>query len=301
MKGQSWTKKISTLLLVTLLVVITGCQALGGFDVNKALVEAVVAQSMEGEGEFSLNLVIDEKASISPEQLAMLKLFENTKVNFDSIKMENNTRMSVKGSILIAKYDIPFEASVNEEQFVLKIDGGKKPIVIGTKVDSSSEETVPAFFTELQTKLSDGELNRSITSYFIKQLPNPSKFNVETVSEIINGETVSLHKLHSEITGKELLPLVKAFVKNVLKDDQALKELVGQLYDALYPLIAAELDKAVAAIPDESMDMYADEHEASDFENDEYYDEHEASDFENDEYYDENEDYDYEDYDYYEE
>ncbi|MDF2650753.1 MAG: copper amine oxidase N-terminal protein [Paenibacillus sp.] len=262
MNRQNWKKKISRLWFVALLVAIIGCQAVGGFDVNKALVESVVAKSMEGEGEFSLNLVVDEKTSVTPEKLAMLRLFEDTKVKFNSIKIENSTRLSVKGSVLIAKYNIPFEAALTAEQLVLKMDGGKKPIVFDLKGDSSSDSMTP-FFTELQTKMSDVELTRSIVSYFIKQLPNPSKLNVETVSDLIHGETVSLHKLHSEITGRELLPITKAFVKNVLKDDQALKELIGQLYDALYPLIGAELDKAIASIPDDDEDYEVDEEDKS--------------------------------------
>ena len=84
-------------------------------------------------------------------------------------------------------------------------------------------------------------------SYLFKQLPNPNKLNVDNVVETINGEKVSLHKLHGEITGKELLPLAKAFIKNMMKDDQSLKELIGQLYDALYPMISAEWEKALAA------------------------------------------------------
>lgn len=237
-------------MFVALLVVLASCQAVGGFDVNKALVEAVVAKSMEGKGEFALHLEMDEKAQMAPEQRAMLKVFEKMTVSLESIKMESSARMSVKGTASIASYTIPFEAGVTEEQIVLKVDGGKKPIVFNLKDPSASTEMEP-FLTELQKKLSDGELSRGIMSYFIKQLPNPSKINVENVSELIHGETVPLHKLHSEITGKELLPLVKAFVKNVLKDDESLKELIGQLYDALYPIIAAELEKAIKSVPEE--------------------------------------------------
>ncbi|WP_171681415.1 copper amine oxidase N-terminal domain-containing protein [Paenibacillus planticolens] len=229
-----------------MVIFVSGCKSIGDFDVNKALTEAVIAKSMEGTGEFSLNLIRDEKAQVPAEEQAMLKLFETTKFKFDSIKMESSTRVSIKGLASIRTYSIPFQASVSEEQIVLQIDGGKKPIVFQLQ-DEASNASMKAFVTELQSKLKDGKLSNSMMSYLIKQLPNPSKLNVDNVVETINGEKVSLHKLHGEITGKELLPLAKSFIKNMMKDDQALKELIGQLYDALYPMISAEWEKALAA------------------------------------------------------
>ncbi|WP_127584195.1 copper amine oxidase N-terminal domain-containing protein [Paenibacillus koleovorans] len=257
MKRKSWRwKKLAAILSVVLVVVITSCQAISGFDVNKALVEAMVAKSMEGKGEYTLSLVLDEKAQIDPSRLAMLKLFETVKVKLDSIKMESTAKLSMKGSALIAKYNIPFEAALNEEQMVLKIEGAKKPLVFDlaeAKGDAAAAQEMPPFYTELQKKLSDGELTSSMMAYLVKQLPNPSKLSVDNVIETINGESVSLHKLHGEITGKELIPLAKAFVKNALKDDESLKELIGQLYDALYPLLSAELEKAITAPKEEEL------------------------------------------------
>ena len=199
----------------------------------------------------------DEKAQVSPEEQAILKLFETTKFKFDSIKMESSTRVFIQGLASISTYSIPFQASVSEEQIVLQIDGGKKPIVFQLQ-DEASNASMTAFLTELQTKLNDGELSNSVMSYLFKQLPNPNKLNVDNVVETINGEKVSLHKLHGEITGKELLPLAKAFIKNMMKDDQSLKELIGQLYDALYPMISAEWEKALAADSSEKVNFSKD-------------------------------------------
>lgn len=51
-------------------------------------------------------------------------------------------------------------------------------------------------------------------------------------------------KLHTEVTGDELPALLKGFLKSISKDTEGFTELVGGLYDYLYPVIKAMDDES---------------------------------------------------------
>jgi hypothetical protein len=68
-------------------------------------------------------------------------------------------------------------------------------------------------------------------------LSNPKNISVTPVQESVNGESLSLSKLHVEISGEELLAMVKPFLTSVAQDEQGLKDLIGDLYDVFYPIM----------------------------------------------------------------
>ncbi|RAV10132.1 copper amine oxidase N-terminal domain-containing protein [Paenibacillus contaminans] len=243
---RTFVRKTGALFLAAL-IVLSGCQAIGGLDLNKALSETFVPKAMEGSVSLVLDLDIDESQA-APEQLPILKLLDNVEFRFDTLKVESAERMSAAGALVVAKRNIPFTLFGDKDKVVFQVDGAKKPIVIDSATLNGQADAVEmntnGFVAEMLKKLSAPDLSRSIVSYLIKQLPNPSKVSVTNVSEPVHGETVSMFKLHGEVDGTQLLPLAKQFLLNMMKDDQALKELIGQVYDALQPIVAAELEKA---------------------------------------------------------
>lgn len=80
------------------------------------------------------------------------------------------------------------------------------------------------------------ELSPKVLTFVMKHLSNPKNISVTPVQEAVNGETLSLNKLHMEIKGEELLAMVKPFLTSISKDEQGLKQLIGDLYDVLYPV-----------------------------------------------------------------
>ena len=80
------------------------------------------------------------------------------------------------------------------------------------------------------------ELSPKVVTFVMKHLSNPKNISVAPVQEVVNGETLSLNKLHMEINGEELLAMVKPFLTSISKDEQGLKQLIGDLYDVLYPV-----------------------------------------------------------------
>lgn len=246
MKVRKIALRAGALLLAAILV-LTGCQALGGLDINRALSETFVPKAMEGKVSLALDLVVDEKTA-DPNELAMLKLLQSVKLDLETLKVENAERMSAAGTLAIAKRNIPFRFYLDGQKLTFQVEGAKKPIVFDMAAaageSGAAAQAGNGVIGELQKKLSDPALSRSIVSYLIKQLPNPAKISVSNVDASVHGESLSLFKLSGEVNGTELLPLAKRFPLNMMKDDQATKELIGQVYDALQPIVADELEKA---------------------------------------------------------
>ncbi|MEK3725096.1 copper amine oxidase N-terminal domain-containing protein [Paenibacillus sp. FSL H8-0034] len=231
-------------LLIALPLVLNGCQAVGGLDVNKAIFEASTAQSLEGKSTIIFDLVPGDQAQAraSSKEQTVMKLLEHIEIHHDAIQMDSAQNVSSTGYINIANHKIAFQTYMTKEQVIIALEGGKKPIVIDL-TSPSSGALPPVLVKQLEEKLQSEPFMNSLSSFLIKQLPNPGKLNVDNVREVVNGETLSLNKIHGEISGKELIPLAKTFVTNLMQDDKALKQLIGELYDLLYPLLSPQLDQ----------------------------------------------------------
>ena len=73
----------------------------------------------------------------------------------------------------------------------------------------------------------------------LKHFPNPSTIAVKSAQEKVNGESLNLTHLHMELTGEEILNMVKPFAESLLKDEAGLKQVIGDAYDAIYPMITS--------------------------------------------------------------
>lgn len=257
MKKRGW-KKIISLVLVIGLVTLVGCQALGNLDLNKSLVNAMLAKSQMSKQAISLDIKLDEKSinSMGEEATTVLKLLSHLKLNLDQVKQESFEKMSVQGSIDILSRHIAFQATVSPTLLVLKIEGAKKPLVLdlaGKAIDGESllslgiEKDILEQFTNKLTN--DVNLHKAILGYFVNGMPNPEGITLDNVTESVYGESLALNHVQAKVDGSQVIPLVKKFVVNLLQDDKGLRDLVTQFYDVVQPVLISlfdDMDKKAA-------------------------------------------------------
>jgi hypothetical protein len=256
MKKRGW-KKIISYTLVIALVALVGCQALGGLDLNKSLVDALLAKTQMSKQSITLDLKLNESnAKWSDEESTVLKLLSHLKLNLEQVKQESFEKMSVKGNLEVLSRTIPFEAFVSPTLLVLKLEGAKKPLILDLALkagDSQSllslgiEKDIIEQFTSKLTN--DVNLHKVILDYFVNGMPNPEGITLDNVTEAVYGESLSLNHVQAKVDGSQIIPLVKKFVVNLLQDDKGLRELVTQFYDVVQPVLIAlfdEMDKKAA-------------------------------------------------------
>jgi hypothetical protein len=259
------------LALIGAVIMTAGCQAIGGVDLNKAMLGLFQAQSLEGSGTLTLELLQDGGGTVASgdaaEQADFLKAMSPMKLHLEHMKIEGRNRWSVQGNLEIPKGAIPFEASLTPEELVLKPAGAVKPFVLKLNELGSAglAQGLPAVtpkqeqvLKELQNKLSSPEFMKPVYSYFINGLPNPKNTSLSHVTETINGESVSMVKAGTELSGEELVPWLKKVLVRLMQDDQGLKEVVGLFYDAFKPVFEAGI-----GMPDQAMGMGSDPAPAS--------------------------------------
>lgn len=222
--------------LVLLMVVLTGCQAVGGVDVGKAMANGANIKS--GESRQSMNISIEPATEFATEKdLEMIKLINSISLDIDQAKMKDANTASIKGTLSMEEKKLPFLLSMNESQMVIDLDGAQKPLYISLDTLNGAQ-ALPMMDTKALEKQLE-ELSPKLFSFVLKHLSNPKNISVTPVQESVNGESLSLSKLHMEISGEEMLAMVKPFLTSIAKDEQGLKELIGDLYDVFYPVFEA--------------------------------------------------------------
>lgn len=234
--------------LVGVFLLLAGCQPVGGVDINKVMTNSANVTSSQSKQTMTIELTRDLAAVLSPEEQKMLDLFGTVKLNLTEVKMQDVQTVSVKGDFEYKNGLIPFTLTTDNQQFVIQIEGAKKPIVIGNSAalqdtEGLSEELV-AQLEQLQSKAV--EVAPSLVSFFVTHMPNPSKISVDNATETVNGESLALKKIHAEVNGSELPQLVKGFLTGILEDEAGLKEFIGQLYDLYVPIIKAAIKEESA-------------------------------------------------------
>ncbi len=232
-------KKIKTkwlaLPLVLLLVVLAGCQAVAGFDINKALLQSVTPVSSESSQTMSVE-VVPAAGTISAEDKKVIDLINSFSLKVDSAKTQDASTASLKGTVGFDGKNLPFQLSIDEKGLAIEVEGAKQPIYISLDSAAAGLPDMVAYTEQTQ------QMSVRATEFFLKHLPNPSKISVKQVSDKINGESVNLTNLQVEVKGDELLGLVKPFLTSAVKDEQGIKDLIGTFYDVFYPLMSYETD-----------------------------------------------------------
>ncbi|WP_062836657.1 copper amine oxidase N-terminal domain-containing protein [Paenibacillus amylolyticus] len=222
--------------LVLLMVVLTGCQAVGGVDVGKAMANGASIKS--GESRQSMNIKIEPATELATEKdLEMIELINSISLDIDQAKMKDAKTASIKGTFSMEGTKLPFHLSMNESQLVIDLDGAQKPLYISLDTFQDAQALPMVDMKALEKQLE--EISPKLFSFVLKHLSNPKNISVTPVQESVNGEALSLSKLHLEVSGEEMLAMVKPFLTSISKDEQGLKELIGDLYDVFYPVLEA--------------------------------------------------------------
>ncbi len=239
-------KPLFVTFIIVLLTALVGCQAVGGLNINKALISNLDILSSEGKASLSIELMLDEEAAdeSGTEDLNLMKLFNKSSLNLFNMKMQDVSTLSADGEFVFTKGKIPFSFSLTSEELVIQLEGAEKPVVISLSdslEDVGSEEELQGIQEELTAQ--SRAIMKSVGTYLINNLPNSGKISVESIDKTINGETINLHKIHSEIYGSEIVGLVKKLLVSLREDEAGLKEMLSQLYDILMPIIQPILEE----------------------------------------------------------
>ncbi|WNS45716.1 copper amine oxidase N-terminal domain-containing protein [Paenibacillus sp. MMS20-IR301] len=219
---------------LAILLILAGCQTVGGFDVNKALLGDLDVKSSESSTTLSLNAV--PAAGISAEDQEIVDLINSFSLTLGSVKLQDNGNVSASGIVGYKQMQIPFSFFMDSANIVFTAEGAKQPFYYPI----SGYDPVLGLEGFDQTKVT--ELSKLVTQFVVKNLPNPEAITVASVTESVYGQQVGLTKLHTEISGQELPGLLKTFLKAVSKDTEGFTALISGLYDYLYPLIEASGD-----------------------------------------------------------
>ncbi|WP_338589354.1 copper amine oxidase N-terminal domain-containing protein [Paenibacillus sp. Y5S-9] len=209
---------------------------MGGVDVGKAMANGASIKS--GESRQSMNINIEPAKEFATEKdLEMIELINSISLDIDQAKMKDAKTASIKGTLSMEGTKLPFHLSMNESQLVIDLDGAQKPLYISldTLQDAQALPMVDTKALEKQLE----EISPKLFSFVLKHLSNPKNISVTPVQESVNGEALSLSKLHLEVSGEEMLAMVKPFLTSISKDEQGLKDLIGDLYDVFYPVLEA--------------------------------------------------------------
>ncbi|MCM3128583.1 copper amine oxidase N-terminal domain-containing protein [Paenibacillus provencensis] len=215
-----------------MLVVLTGCQSVGGFDVNSAILGSKDKLYQPMESRETLELEVTPSANATAEDKEMIDLLNSISVHIDSAKTEDMDNASVTGSVYYLDNEIPFLFSMDKAGFALDIEGAEKPVYF-----SLGEETETPEMTEYYEQVED--VTWQLASFLVKHLPNPDTISVAKAQETVNGERLDLTHLHVEISGTEMVELIRPFLASVAEDEEGLKQLIGNLYDAISVMFVA--------------------------------------------------------------
>lgn len=212
-----------------LLLVLAGCQSVGGLDINKVLTGGLDVKSSESNMTFSLNA--EPAEGISAEDKEIVDLINSFSLSVSNAKQQDNGNISVIGTIGYKKLSIPFTLFMDKETLVFNVEGAKQSFYY--PIQGNEEILGTVGFDSAKYK----GLSALLTKFMVKNLPNPGVINITPVSETVYGQQMNLTKLHTEVTGDELPALLKGFLKSISKDSEGFTAFISGLYDYLYPVI----------------------------------------------------------------
>ncbi|MBN3525773.1 copper amine oxidase N-terminal domain-containing protein [Paenibacillus apiarius] len=218
--------------LAAMLVVVAGCQSIGGLDVAKVLKQQLDVTSAESKSTVSLKLDLADHAKLSDENKQVIQWLNDAQITIDA-KAQDSTHVSMEGKLKAAGQEVPFKLGMQDTQVALWVEGAKSPLLIGNQGLAAGIVALPTDETTKQAR----SFMKSTVDLFVKHAPNPKKADVSSVNEQIAGESLPLKKLHMEFTGEELIPWIKETLQSVLKDEEGLKawfQEMGKLYGPIF-------------------------------------------------------------------
>lgn len=210
--------------LVLLLVMLTGCQAVGGFDVNQGLLGTLKVKPQQSSSTISLH--VEPTGNASAEEREIIDAINSVSVSVYDAKVQSEDVVSAKGAVHYRGISLPVTMSLDRAGMMFTLEGAKKPFYI----DLNQEEAL-AGFDQSAYRDKIRELVLKAFGLFIKHAPNPHNISVANVTENVYGEKVALTKLSVQLTGTELVQLVKPMLASLAQDEEGLKGLIGQGLD----------------------------------------------------------------------
>lgn len=247
MKVWNWSRKsIGAALLAIVLIVLAGCQAVGGLDFNTMLKNTLKVISYEGSETIEIKLtpsVQDSDTALDEETAKLLELFTHFKLQLDNVKIADEQTMSMDGSLDFSGKRIGFSLKMDEKLMAVEIEGASKPFLFDLEEvseDGEADEEASGGDSLLEAGNQMAEL---VGGFAIDNLPNPTNLTVAPAQESVGGETVSGFKVHAELNGNEMWSWIKSYIDALTSDEEGLREMLGGLMDLLYS--QSELAEAV--------------------------------------------------------
>jgi hypothetical protein len=230
-------------LAVCLLILLSGCQMIGGLDVSKALTQSVNASSYEGEHLITVEFQNDGAAKPISIGKSDWTALNKAKLVLTHWKKQNKDLSSFDGKLILENgSEIGLRGWLTSGQILLQVEGAKAPVVfdIGDGLDSLISGFTGGNLLSgipLGKSIQDSTLTDSLLAFLIQHTPNPKRTSVRSVTEQINGETLQLQSIHMKLDGSEFNSLISKLIESVLSDEQGLRMLVGQIVKGVFPSI----------------------------------------------------------------
>ncbi|KIL41253.1 hypothetical protein SD70_08350 [Gordoniibacillus kamchatkensis] len=255
--GLRWKRTVCAALFSASLALMSGCQAVGGVDLGKALEQQMSLTSAEANETISIEFIPGQGAYHSQEDEAIARLFDKAQLKNVHMLMQDASHISVEGEFVSSSVSIPFQVNADGDNLIIQLAGAKKPIVIGDVRRPAFPSTAGFFRDQLQQHTDKvRQLQSVLTRFFVRNAPNPAHASVSQVTDSVHGGgTMSMDKVELEIKGSELKGLLQSFLKAIAADDDGLKELIGQVYDIVVPLLKESLKQHNALSEEDSSDL----------------------------------------------
>jgi hypothetical protein len=243
--------KLIVLLLAFTLVFVAGCQSVSNLDFNTVLKNSLKVKSSESNQSVELKLLLDEKAyeGAPEEELALMKLVSNLKLQLDNIKSQDSTHVSFDGSLILGDAaSIKFSLKMSDKLAVMELEGAKQPFVLDltsqgllglmgmSDMTGLPEEVAAADAPKLDeaalTELGQQMID-TVGTYVIHNLPNPERIAVKPVTESIYGTSTSLMQVHIDMDGPEIWTWVKKYVDALVADRSGLDKMIAGVFEIL--------------------------------------------------------------------
>lgn len=277
-------KRLSVVLLAAVVVIIAGCQAVSGIDLNRVLLNSLKVQKMESNSSISFQLLRNESADyaegLSDEEEELLSLLSNITLQVDEAKQQDSKHMSMKGALKLGDLSIGYSLILDGETALMTVEGASRPFVLdmagqslldaynyGMEVEDLGPDTAAAAWPEETSLLDFGyKVIDQAGGYFINKMPNPTSLKVDPlVTETVNGESLSLAHLNVKLDAEQAWAWVQSYLSALTSDREGLHSMMKGIVDLvladpeLRETIALDEDGEVYEPTDEEIDETVDE------------------------------------------
>jgi uncharacterized lipoprotein YajG len=201
------------LVVIASILFITGCQNVKSVNLNKMVLNNSKIKSSESRTTASLDLTYDKKKVYDKDLLKVLDLFNHAKFDIQT-KMQNSSTASLSGNLILQQGKIPFKMYLDSKAMVVSLDNATKPIRIPMEDGSTQDTKLLQYF---QSK---------ILVPTVRNLPNPKHISVSPKTISVHGTKINGYNVHAEIYANEAPALLINFIDNLLKDQNAISQIV---------------------------------------------------------------------------